>query len=594
MSSLADLPDLVGFFSYSNSDDTHSDGALSLLRQGIRKELRLQLGRELRLWQDIEAIPLGAQWDGEIRKAIAESAFFIPIVSPSMLNSRYCRMEFDAFLTREAELGRGDLIFPIVYIPVPGLTKTDQPNQEGVLKIIQARQYADWTDIRLKPATSEEVKTAVARFCKGIVEALYKAWEPPDERRREEIETQRLKNQEEAREVARRLAEEQRQRSEDAHRREVEAEALRRQAKPRKNMEPPGEATVGPRDEGKGWFAALKNLTPLSLIALIIILGLRLRAPPVRELTAVTPDQPAYGFIKPLSPERESALKAKDRFRECVDCPEMTVVPAGSFTMGSPDGEKDGDKNEGPQGTVTIRRPFAVGRMHVTVDQFGAFVKESGYQASTTCFKWPSGGDGSWHDPGFAQEGSHPVVCVSWDDADAYAKWLTTKTGKPYRLLSEAEWEYTARGRTSPGTYPRFWFGNDEKDLCRNGNGADQKARESIEVAKNWTIAPCNDGYAYTSPAGHYESNAFGLYDMAGNVLQWTVDCYHGSYSGAPADSSAWTTGTCDLRVLRGGSWYDKPQNLRSASRGGYRPDGRDNTVGFRVARTLISAEASQ
>jgi formylglycine-generating enzyme required for sulfatase activity len=457
------------------------------------------------------------------------------------------------------------------------------------------------------------VKTAVARFCKGVVEALHRAWEPPEERRRrEEIEAQRLKELEEARRVAeaeaRREAEEQRRRSEDARRREAEAEALRRQAKPQKDMEPEegAAAAVGPRDEGKGWFVAPKRLIPLSLTALIIILvpaiglisaigwfGLRLRALPVRELTAVTtPDQPAYGLIKPLSLERERALRPKDSFRECDDCPEMVVAPAGSFTMGSPDREKDRDKNESPQHVVTIGRPFAVGKVHVTVDQFAAFVSETGYAASSKCYTWEGSEwkermDRSWRDPGFVQEGSHPVVCVSWDDADAYAKWLAKKAGKPYRLLSEAEWEYAARGRTSPGAYPRFWFGNDERDLCRKGNGADQKARDSIEAAKNWPIAPCNDGYVYTSPAGHYEPNAFGLYDMAGNAWQWTADCYHNSYDGAPSDGSAWTTGTCDLRVLRGGSWSSIPQFLRSANRYRDQPVGRYFYVGFRVARTL-------
>jgi len=125
MSSLADLPELVGFFSYSRSDDEHSDQALSLLRKRIRSELRLQLGRELRLWQGTEAIAHGALWEGEIKKAIAESAFFIPIVTPSAVNSPYCRMEFEAFLDRESELSRDDLVFPILYIRVPGLANVD-------------------------------------------------------------------------------------------------------------------------------------------------------------------------------------------------------------------------------------------------------------------------------------------------------------------------------------------------------------------------------------------------------------------------------------------------------------------------------------
>jgi formylglycine-generating enzyme required for sulfatase activity len=183
-------------------------------------------------------------------------------------------------------------------------------------------------------------------------------------------------------------------------------------------------------------------------------------------------------------------------------------------------------------------------------------------------------------------------MCVTWDDAKAYMDWLAKKTGKPYRLLSESEWEYAARGRTSPGAYPRFWFGDDEKDLCRYGNGPDQKAHDSIEGAKGWTIAPCNDSYAYTSPAGHYEPNAFGLYDMAGNAWQWTADCYHGSYNGAPADGSAWTAGSCSSgRVVRGGSWSSVPRNLRAAQR--YWGSVENLNVGIRLARTLISAGSS-
>jgi formylglycine-generating enzyme required for sulfatase activity len=169
------------------------------------------------------------------------------------------------------------------------------------------------------------------------------------------------------------------------------------------------------------------------------------------------------------------------------------------------------------------------------------------------------------------------VVCVHWEDADAYVAWLAKKTSKPYRLLSEAEWEYAARGRTSPGAYPRFWFGDDEKVLCRYGNFQDQKAGNSG--------ASCNDGYDHTSPVGHYAPNAFGLYDMAGNVWQWTADCWHRDYSGAPGDGSAWANRDCYERVIRGGSWYSNPWALRAAVRVS---SSQDNAVGFRLARTLI------
>ncbi len=295
---------------------------------------------------------------------------------------------------------------------------------------------------------------------------------------------------------------------------------------------------------------------------------------PAKDQLAMAVDSLPPRSGAPLTEVQERALKPKDSFTECAGCPEMVVVPAGSFTMGSPAGEKDRSSDEGPQHAVTIGRPFAVGKFHVTVDQFAVFANETGYAAHAGC---------DWHKPGYTQEGSHPVVCVSWQDARSYADWLAKKTGRPYRLLSEAEWEYAARGRTQPGNYPRFWFGNDENDLCRNANVADQKARD--EKVLTWG-ASCNDGYAYTSPVGHYRPNDFGLYDMAGNVWQWTEDCHHGSYAGAPADGSAWTSGSCKSgRVVRGGAWRYVQGTFRAAVRNSF--NGEVDSTGFRLARTL-------
>jgi formylglycine-generating enzyme required for sulfatase activity len=265
----------------------------------------------------------------------------------------------------------------------------------------------------------------------------------------------------------------------------------------------------------------------------------------------------------PLSAAEECSLQPKDSFRECEDCPEMVVVPAGKFTMGSPADERGRYDDEGPQHIVTIRKPFAVGRLHVTVDQFAAFVLATGSKST------------NWRNPGIALEGSHPVVRVTWDESKAYVDWLATRTGQPYRLPSESEWEYAARGKTSPGTYPRFWFGDNEKDLCRYGNGN--------------TKSLCNDGYdSGTSPAGHYQPNAFGLYDMLGAAWQWTMDCWHKDYNGAPADGSFWVTECQDGgRAVRGGAWSSSPGNLRAAARD--RLTDSMNTVGFRVARTLTT-----
>jgi formylglycine-generating enzyme required for sulfatase activity len=294
----------------------------------------------------------------------------------------------------------------------------------------------------------------------------------------------------------------------------------------------------------------------------------------------------------PLAAAEERGLKPKDTFKECDNCPEMVVVPAGSFTMGSPFSEKERLAEEGPQRTVTIGKPFAVGKFHITVDQFAAFVAETGYDAGSKCNTFFEAGTGnwvekqvSWRNPGFTQGGSHPAVCVNWNDAKNYVAWLAQKTGKTYRLLTEAQWEYAARARTEPGAYPRNSFGNDEKDLCRYGNGADQTAKNI--GATSSTAAPCNDGYAYTSPAGSFAANGFGLYDMQGNAWQLTEDCWHDSYAGAPSDDRAWTFGGCGSRVVRGGAWNVSPRNLRAASRIWHSTGFRGIDVGFRVGRTL-------
>jgi formylglycine-generating enzyme required for sulfatase activity len=295
-----------------------------------------------------------------------------------------------------------------------------------------------------------------------------------------------------------------------------------------------------------------------------------------------------------LTPERERALKPKDSFKECQQCPEMVVVPSGSFTMGSPDSEKDRDWWESPQHIVIFSQPFAVGKFEVTVDQFTVFVTETGYDADSKCstlegYNVEERLGRSWRNPGYSQSGSHPAACLNWNDAKAYVTWLSSKTGKGYRLLTEAEWEYAARAKTAPGSEPRYSFGDNENAMCAYGNGLDQTAKSTISAAEKLPVFPCSDGYAYTAPVGSFSANGFGLYDMHGNVQEWTEDCYNDGYRGASANGSAWTSGDCSLRVLRGGSWFNIPRVLRSAARGG-RPAGtRIVFFGIRVARTLIT-----
>ncbi|HRE22353.1 MAG TPA: formylglycine-generating enzyme family protein, partial [Rhabdaerophilum sp.] len=237
----------------------------------------------------------------------------------------------------------------------------------------------------------------------------------------------------------------------------------------------------------------------------------------------------------------------------------LVVVPKGEFRMGSPEGEKDRDADEGPVRTVTIAQPFAVGRYEVTRGQFRAFVRATGHAQSGTPCKWDS--------PGIEQADDHPVVCVDWNDAQAYVAWLSKVTGRTYRLLSEAEWEYAARGVTSASApHPRFHFGDSEGSL---GTYA-------------WFSG--NSG-SRTHPVGGKQPNGWGLYDMHGNVWEWVQDCYVDSYNGAPIGGAVRDGAATCTRVVRGGSWINPPRGLRATDRDGGAPDYRDTDLGFRVVR---------
>jgi len=233
MSSLADAPDLVGFFSYSREDDEGSGGKLSKLRERIQEELRGQLGRrktDFRLWQDKVAIAHGKLWEDEIKSAIAESVFFIPIITPTAIKSHHCKFEFDSFLAREKELGRSDLVFPIHYIPVPALTG-DRWRQDPLLLIIGSRQYEQWQNLRQLDPSSTEVALRVEKFCANICGALQQEWLSPEERREAEArrvaEAERRRQQEA--EIKQRADEEERRRKAEAEERRRDEEERRRQ-----------------------------------------------------------------------------------------------------------------------------------------------------------------------------------------------------------------------------------------------------------------------------------------------------------------------------------------------------------------------------
>jgi formylglycine-generating enzyme required for sulfatase activity len=237
--------------------------------------------------------------------------------------------------------------------------------------------------------------------------------------------------------------------------------------------------------------------------------------------------------------------------RDCPNvCPEMVLLPAGSFVMGSRDSEPGRFKNEGPRRSVTIAQPVFVGRFEITFEQYDACVADQG------CSEKPD--DKGWG------RGKRPVIHVNWTEARAYTRWLSRKTNKTYRLLTEAEWEYAARA----GSSTRWHFGEDENRLVDYANYA-------------------GSGVGKTQPVGLLEPNAFGLFDMHGNVWEWVQDCYADNLNGTPVDGSSREDAPCRERVMRGGSYYFSARFLRVASRLPSPPSNRISNLGFRVARTL-------
>jgi formylglycine-generating enzyme required for sulfatase activity len=324
--------------------------------------------------------------------------------------------------------------------------------------------------------------------------------------------------------------------------------------------------------------------------------------------SALQAQTPATSRVVNPKANEIGAAKPGTVFRDCPDCPEMVVLPAGSFTMGSSAEEKSWAASHGgstyavadeaPQHQVSLPS-FALGKYDVTRGEYAAFARETGYPAGDGCgsgraiFKWEKDPKLTWENPGQAQTDRDPVVCVSWQDARAYIAWLNRKAHRggaasangPYRLPTEAEWEYAARA----GTTTKFYWGDDDAAAPAHAWFNANSGCEKVEGLF------CDHGQTHS--VGAKPPNAFGLYDMAGNVWQWTEDCYDNSYAGIPADGRANEAPSSDpkakdgqgncLRVDRGGSWMFPAWLLRPATRERNPADYRDNIMGFRVAGTL-------
>ncbi|TXI22122.1 MAG: formylglycine-generating enzyme family protein [Nitrosomonas sp.] len=325
--------------------------------------------------------------------------------------------------------------------------------------------------------------------------------------------------------------------------------------------------------------------------------------------------------IPPLGKPDEAAQAVTKRLAATCQTegqvgPTMVIIPPGHFQMGLDSDALDRFLIKGiiDGNRVTIPKPFALSRCEVTVGQFRQFVQETRYQTTAEtddkgCYGWDAAQkkviqhpNFNWQNPGFSQTDHHPVVCISWEDTQHYLAWLSQRTGARYRLPSEAEWEYAARGRTNT----THFYQPDQQCAYANGAGQETKAI----AGSGWVLAECTDPFVYTAPVASFMENPFGLFDMAGNAWEWTQDCWHDDYTGAPTDGSAWLEknggdwvgknyvdadsvgieknygyGDCTRRVVRGGSWLYDPLYLRSANRGGDIADVSGDIIGFRVAR---------
>jgi formylglycine-generating enzyme required for sulfatase activity len=294
------------------------------------------------------------------------------------------------------------------------------------------------------------------------------------------------------------------------------------------------------------------------------------------------------GFANAAPPVAGTVLK------DCADCPAIVVVPPGQFAMGSDAvNEMRGGvaRPEGPVRQIKIDYSFGAGRTEVTNGEFDAFVRATGYQPANKCgmgMDQPVIKDVTYRGPvlGRIPEPNAPVVCVSWKDARAYVAWLASHTGQRYRLLTEAEWEYAAKAN-SANKWP---WGDDDELACTYENTFDLDSAAALPAGSkvSWSPLLCRDGHGLIAPVGSYKPNAFGLYDMLGNVWEWTQDCSFELYPAQPTDGKAVeSTGACDLRAVRGGSWYTRQDRHRPTFRGRDPEEKAGHHFGFRVARDV-------
>lgn len=290
-----------------------------------------------------------------------------------------------------------------------------------------------------------------------------------------------------------------------------------------------------------------------------------------------------------------ASIKDSRQDASCDFCPAMVVVPAGTAIVGAAEHDPFKRDDELPELRIAVPAPFEVSRYEVTRGQYEAFVRATGREVGGDCLtdrtqrgNWVIDANTTFRDPGFTQSDTHPVACVSWEEARAYVAWLNSETSGGYRLLTETEWEYVARSGTNENlVYP---WGNEADAGCAYANGFDQTtvaAYAGVDRSGYRIFDPmrCSDGLLNTAPVGSLRPNAFGIYDIIGNVSEWVEDCYSPTRK-ASADE------TCAKRVAKGGSWGTLAHNFRIAERLPYAATHRDDSIGIRVARTILAGTA--
>lgn len=583
--SSVDIMQLHVFLSYTHADDTHHEGDISWLRDTLETKVRKLTGNnEFRIFQDVDIQP-GEIWSDKIDQALERAHLFIPILTHHYFKSDFCRGELTSFLKYEARVSRKDLILPIYLTNAKSLDDRDCRAGDILATQLYKRKHKDWRrfafDLRGRDADVEisnfaktlakrtEAETQNASGAddqKSKLHFLLQAvgagrvnreflWPPAVAvRGRHKVEIGHSHSPQ--------LAQTPGFLSKDDEELIEESRRLINDSKRRLKRQP--------------WLVGLFSVAPFLLIAA----GLYFWSP------TLVSEQSQRAFVK-----LQQALKTDVddnsiySFEDCGRCPEMMALPSGSFLMGSPDTEEGRNDDEGPQHEVKIGYLFALSKHEVTCAQFEDFVSEEDYEAKGCRFwdneSWPYDSNRSWRNPGYEQTDDDPVVCVSWEGARAYVRWLSKRTGEIYRLPSEAEWEYAVRA----GSTTQYFWGEDADTVCDYANVFDKIGRKVNRFDRFASL--CDDKHPQTAPVGSYSANEFGLHDMAGNVWEWVEDPRHGSYEGAPIDGSAWAEGGSSWRINRGGSWGFNPWNLRSANRRAFEPDERYFDIGFRVARTI-------